>query len=190
MGIFDKPDTMSDLCRENPTLAKYDWQKIKEEYIHAPDVASRPTLDELAAKYGCAPSHLREKAGKEDWRLEAERYLETVADKRQEKRSTALSGDLAEWDTKCFKAAQAGLGLLAKRLQKKIEETTAGGESPSFSTLDDMAKALERLQKIGRAALGEKDNAGLTLKIDYSQLSDEQLGRIAAGDDPRDVVTK
>jgi hypothetical protein len=177
VGTFEQNRHRVGFTPENPTLAKYDWQKIKEEYIHAADAASRPTLEELSAKYGCAPSHLREKAGREQWKVEAERYLETVADKRQEQRSTALAGDLAEWDGKCFKAAQAGLGLLSIRLQQKIAEMKVTKESPSFSTLDDMAKALERLQKIGRAALGDKD-AGITLKIDYSQLSTDQLERI------------
>jgi hypothetical protein len=179
-----RSDTVSDLT----DMAKYDWQKIKEEYIHAADATSRPTLEELAAKYGCAPSHLREKAGKEQWKIEAERYLETVADKRQEQKSTALASDLAEWDAKCYNAAKAGIMLLSSKLQGTIDAVKKGEEPPSFSTVDDMAKALGRLHKIGQIALGEKEDAIVTLKIDYARLTDEQLERIAAGENPRDVI--
>ncbi|MBW4514532.1 MAG: hypothetical protein KME11_04845 [Timaviella obliquedivisa GSE-PSE-MK23-08B] len=156
MGIFRQDPTR---CRFWNSLAKYNWQKIKEEYIHAPDEASRPTLEQLAETHGCAPSYLREKAASENWKVEAERYLQTVSNKRQEQKSTALAGDLAEWDARCYNAAKAGLILLSSRLQGQIEDARKGNGSDeekaiSYQTLDDMAKALERLQKIGRTALG------------------------------------
>lgn len=185
-------------------MAKYDWQAIKEEYVLAPDEASRPTLDELAAKHGCSPSYLRERAGpkQENWKMEADRYLQTVQSKRQDQKSTALAGSLAEWDTQCFKVAQAGLMLIFSRLKELHEEVRdyeeesrqpprADEESPrrhpvNFKALDEMSRSLERLQKVGKAALGEEEK--LNIKIDYNNLSDEQLHRLAAGEDPRHVL--
>lgn len=168
-------------------MAKHNWEAIKEEYTHAPDEKTRPTLEELAEKHGCSASYLREKSSRERWKVEAERYLQTVSDKRQEKKSTALAGDLADWDLKCFNAAQAGLSQIFAGL-KEAHELVQQGEQPlSFKQLDEMSKALERLQKIGKTALGE-DETKINFKIDYGTLTDEQLQRLAAGEDPRNVV--
>lgn len=156
--------------------------------MYAPSDAERPTLESLAAKYNCPPTYLRTKASEEDWRIEAERYLQTVEQKRQNKKSEVLAGDLAEWDVKVFKAAQAGMALLYSRLKFINDATNRGEDPPGFRSTDDMARALERLHKIGRAALGEVDTANINIKIDYSKLTTEQLERIAAGDDPRDVL--
>lgn len=168
---------------------KYDWEQIKNDYVQAPTEADRPTLDELAARYGCAAPYLREKASKEGWRVQSERYLETVAQKRQEQKSEALAGDLAEWDVKCFNAAQAGMAHIYARMQAAHEDMKKGEPPLSFRSIEDMARSLERLQKIGRIALGEKDDSKLSIKIDYSKLTDDQLERIAAGENPRDVIS-
>lgn len=173
---------------------KHDWQIIKNDYVQAPDEATRPTLEQLAAKYQCSPSYLREKAGREKWKIEAERYLQTVNDKRQDVKSTALAGELASWDANCFKLAQGGMSLIFTQLKiahefaKRVDQgqTELADELPSFKQLGELAAALERFQKVGKAALGEEDK--LNIKIDYNNLSDEQLQRLAAGEDPRHVV--
>lgn len=169
-------------------MAKHNWQIIKEEYVQAPDDKSRPTLEELSAKYKCSSSYLREKASKENWKLEAERYIQTVASKRQEQKSTALAGELADWDAKCFNAAQAGLSQIYAHMKAAHEQVQRDGEPLSLHQLDLMSKALERIQRIGKTAMGEQEETRINLKVDYSKLSDEQLQRIAAGEDPRDVL--
>lgn len=165
---------------------KHDWQVIKNDYVQAPDEASRPTLEQLAAKYGCSASYLREKAAADRWKVEAERYLQTVNDKRQEQKSTALAGSLAEWDANCFKLAQGGLELVFAHLKAAHDAAKRGEDLISLKQMDEMSKALERFQKIGKTALGEEDK--LNIKIDYNNLSDEQLHRLAAGEDPRHVL--
>lgn len=169
-------------------VAKHNWQVIHDEYVYAPDEASRPTYEELAAKYKCSPSYLREKASTEKWKLEAERYLETVAEKRKDNKSTALAGDLAEWDTQCFQLAKGGLNLIYQQINEAIEGAKKGNDPLSPKQLDELGKALQRFQQIGKTALGEKEETKLNVKIDYSNLSDEQLERLAAGEDPRNVL--
>lgn len=173
---------------------KHDWQVIKDDYVQAPDEASRPTLEQLAAQYGCSPSYLREKAGREKWKLEAERYLQTVNNKRQEQKSTALAGDLAEWDANCFKMAQGGMSVIftklkiAHELARRVEQgqTDQADDLPTFKQLGELASALERFQKVGKTAMGEEDK--LNIKIDFDNLSDEQLHRLSNGEDPRHVI--
>ncbi|MBD2068097.1 hypothetical protein H6F93_11270 [Leptolyngbya sp. FACHB-671] len=169
-------------------MAKHNWQVIKDEYVQAPDEKSRPTLEQLAAKYTCSPSYLREKAAKEHWKVEAERFVQTVSDKRQEHKSTALAGDLAAWDAQCYELAKGGLNLVFVQIKEATEGVAKGNDLPSPKQLDELAKALERLQKIGKTALGEKEETKLNVKIDYSNLSDEQLERLAAGENPRNVL--
>ena len=174
---------------------KYDWQSAKKEYVEAPSEGARPTLEELAEGLGCNASYLRDRASQEGWKVEADRYLQTVADKRKAEKSTALAGELANWDAQCYKAAQAGLALIFSNLRKlhddvKAFEAGQSGDSRhpvNFKSMDEMTRALERLQKIGKGALGEEEQA-IKLNIDFGSLSVQQLARLAAGEDPRYVV--
>ncbi|MBD1995246.1 hypothetical protein H6G00_01200 [Leptolyngbya sp. FACHB-541] len=169
-------------------MAKHNWQVIKDEYVQAPDEKSRPTLEQLSAKYKCSPSYLQEKVAKENWKIEAERFVQMVSDKRQEHKLTALAGDLAGWDTQCFNLAKGGLNLIFQQINEAIEGTRRSGDPLSSKQLDELGKALQRFQQIGRTALGEKEETHLNVKIDYSNLSDEQLQRLAAGENPCHVV--
>lgn len=161
-------------------MPKYNWQAIEEEYTNAPSEEQRPTLEALAAKHGCSPSYIREKAAAEHWKTKANMFLETVGRKRQDQKSTALAGELATWDSECYEAAQLMLDALQTRL-----EIASQGDGLSMGQLDDASKSLERIHKIGKAALGEEEK--IKVSVDFNNLSDEQLARIAAGEDPRDV---
>lgn len=166
-------------------VAKYDWTAIKKEYVEAPDERSRPTLEELAARIKCSASYLRQKAAQENWRVEAERFLQTVATKRQEKKSDSLAGELAQWDAHCYGLAQASLKLVYERLKYATE----GSEPMTLDGLDKLTRALERIQKIGKQALGEEEDTSLKINIDFNNLTDEQLKRIQSGEDPRSVIS-
>lgn len=167
-------------------MAKHDWATIKREYVEAPDERSRPRLEQLAVKFQCSASYLREKAAKENWRMEAERFLQTVATKRQEMKSESLAGELAQWDSHCYGLAQAALKLVYARLKAATENPA--DERYTLDGLDKLTKSLDRIQRIGKTALGEEDTSSLKIKIDYGNLTDEQLQRLAAGEDPRSVI--
>lgn len=176
-------------------MSKYNWQEIKECYTQAPSEAARPTLEELAARYGCSPSHLREKAAKENWKVEAERFLQGVAGKRQHIAATSLAGALAEFDAKCLQLAQTGLDLIAARFSRAEDisdrynrgDDEAAQQMISPKQVGELAQALERFQKIGKSCMGEDEK--LNINLDYSSLTQEQLERLASGEDPRHVVS-
>jgi len=167
-------------------MAKHNWVAIKKEYVEAADERSRPTLEQLSAKFQCSASYLREKAAKENWKVEAERFLQTVATKRQEMKSDSLAGELALWDSHCYGLAQAALKLVYERLKSAAE----GYDRETFTLdgLDKLTKSLERIQKIGKTALGETESSTMNVNIDFNNLTVEQLRRLAAGEDPRNVV--
>lgn len=163
-------------------VAKYDWEKIRDEYVCASDSLFRPTLDELAAKYRCSPSYLREVAAEQGWTQQASDFSNDVESKRREQRSSELAGELAQFDSACYRVARGGLQKIFEKLQAAI----ALGEPICARDLESLSKALEKFQKVGKTALGE--DATFNLKVDYSGLSDEQLQRLAEGEDPHRVI--
>lgn len=166
---------------------RYNWSQIKADYVEAPDEASRPTLEELAAKYGCNAGYLRKKAADGNWLVQAERFLAATEDRRKEQKSTAIAGTLAQWDANCYTVAQGGMKQVFAHLKIGHEKLEAGQDPLSIRTLNELSMALERFQRIGHRALGDNEER-VKLKIDFAKLSDEQLERIAAGENPRNVL--
>lgn len=92
----------------------------------------------------------------------------------------AIANTVSEWDSRCYHIASLGLDQVLQHLERTVQNPLP------IETIYKLAIAVERLQKIGRTALGQGEN--INLKIDYSKLSDEQLIRLANGEDPRNVV--
>ena len=69
-------------------MAKYDWSKIKAEYIHQ-DI----TLEELAKKYNRSFSTLMKRSAKEKWNEERKIYSRKLEEKKQEKMSDILASE-------------------------------------------------------------------------------------------------
>lgn len=133
---------------------KYPWAQIKAEYVEAVDEASRPSLDELARKYGCHPDYLRTKAGRERWSEQAHIFITKTSQKRQEQKSTALASEQAQWDMECFNVARTALSQIIDHFKK----SSAKGEPVKASDLDALTRTLERVQKIGKTSLGDEVN--------------------------------
>lgn len=161
---------------------KYDWDKIRDEYVCASDSLFRPTLDELAAKYRCSPSYLREIAAEQGWTQQAADFSNAVESKRREQRSSELAGELAQFDSACYRIARLGL----EQIYSKVQTAILSDQHICARDLESLAKAIEKFQKVGKTALGE--DATFNLKVDYSGLSDEQLQRLAEGEDPHRVI--
>lgn len=166
---------------KKPAAKKHDWTAIRAEYVEAPSEAVRPTLEELAAKHGCSPSYLREKASPsgENWKLLADQYLASVGTKRQEVKSTELAGELAKWDENCFKAAKAMLG----QVYNHIQVVSSSGKPIGIKELDSLTRSLERIHSLGRSALPpepEFDPAKETAAAvsEYSKLSAAELAQL------------
>lgn len=69
------------LKRKTKNIMKYDWQKIKAEYVE-----SQITLEELSKKYGCSFGYIQQKAASDKWQDERKKYLRRIEDKTQKKK--------------------------------------------------------------------------------------------------------
>lgn len=131
---------------------KTDWEAIRKEYVEAPTKVERPTLEALAETHGCSASYLREKASAEKWKEAAENFLSQVQTTKQAVKVVAIATDHAQWDADCFKAAKGMLTMVYGHLRKAGEQN----KTIDIKQLDELAKTLERVHKLGRMALGEE----------------------------------
>lgn len=157
-----------------PKKQPHDWQAIEKEYVEATSEASRPSLEDLAAKYGCSPSYLREKASNGKWKEKADQFLKQISQVRREKKAVKLGTDQASWDTECLGVAQS---LLAE-LQHQAAVMALDAKD-----IDALTRSLERIHNLGRAILEtQAQTASNTAEIasanEYSQMSIEQLTRL------------
>ena len=135
---------------------KYDWAAIKAEYVEAPTEAARPTLEELAKKYGCPPDYMRYKAAKDRWTEEAHIFLTKIALGRTRNleapdgKINHLAAEQAKFDADCLKLGRAALGIIANEL------VSIKGE-PDHRRLASVVRSLEIVQRVGRSALGEDE---------------------------------
>lgn len=159
-------------------MANYDWDAIRREYVEAPSEQNRPSLNALADKHGCGRSTLKVRAKKEDWEGQAKDFLKDVNREkqqiRQERRKVrvdAVAMDQASWDEQCYTVAQLAL--------ERIQEHLNGSEDLTLKNLDDLAKALEKIHKLGKAAIGEAQPEISTIdSTQYEQMEAEDLARL------------
>ena len=132
--------------------AKFPWDKIKREYIEAPDEASRPTLESLAAKYGCNPAYLRSRASKERWLDQANIFLTKTQQKRQERKSTHLASEQAQFDIECLQLNRALISQIVLNLKRSQE----AGSVLKPVDIQVLVRSLKDAQQIGKLALGDE----------------------------------
>lgn len=151
-------------------MPKYDWEKIKTEYVES---ATAVTLEVLSAKYNCSLSSMRKRSAAENWQQKRNLYIQKVELKRQDKKSTILATEQSTWDNDCFEAATAALSQIMAHFNRELE----------ISDIDPLTRSLERVQKIGKSSLGDSDaETKLTVDVkaieDYSQLPPEELSKL------------
>jgi hypothetical protein len=133
-------------------MAKYDWTKIKAEYVEVVSESQRPTLESLAKKYGCNPDYLRAKASKDNWLEESNNFLTLTSQKRQVKKSDLLAEAQveiqSEFDTECLRLAKVGLSYVAREMEE-LQNT------PDNRRFISVMKGLEMSQKVGKSAIGD-----------------------------------
>ena len=150
-------------------VPKYDWEKIKTEYVES---VTAVTLEVLSAKYNCSLSSMRKRSAAENWQQKRNLYIQKVELKRQDKKSTILATEQATWDNDCFEAAGLALSQIMAHLNRELE----------ISDIDPLTRSLERVQKIGRTSLGEADaeskvSVDLRAIADYSSMTTEELAQ-------------
>lgn len=164
--------------------SKHDWQAIESEYVEANSEATRPTLDELADKYGVSPSHLREQASKGKWKEKAEQYLKSIAQTRKSIKVERTATEQVNWDDRCMSLADLALEHLQNQLQDALYN-----DGLSTRELSDLVKSLEQLHKLGRSIQGEQVEEAIdqAAVAEYSQMNAIDLAtlyqkRIKGGD--------
>ncbi|AFY73552.1 hypothetical protein Syn7502_01484 [Synechococcus sp. PCC 7502] len=129
-------------------MAKYDWTKIKAEYVEVVSESERPTLDALAKKYGCNPDYLRAKASKDNWLEDSNKFLTLTSQKRRVKKSDLMAEAQSQFDTECLRLAKAGLSYVAREMEDLQN-------NPDNRRFISVMKVLEMSQKVGKTAIGD-----------------------------------
>ncbi len=136
-------------------------QKVREEFVHGflKDDGERayPSLASLATRHSVSQSALYDKAKKDDWQGQKNKYHAELQEKLDAERMRKMVEESSRLDDSCIQIAQAMLGSVGRKLQRSIEQERA---DPEFAGLDPshlshLAQVTANAQKIGKLALGE-----------------------------------
>jgi hypothetical protein len=134
------------------------WDDIKNTYIcgvlEGMEVKFLTNV-ELGEMYGIAASTVGKRASKEGWATERKLYLENLALRKREKRSEQLAEEAANMDARILQCVKAGLTHLEKHFTIGKTNYYNTKQPLSLTSLENLAKSLEKYQKIGRLTLGE-----------------------------------
>lgn len=137
--------------------AKHDWVEARRMYVESVTGEKQVTLDDVAAHMGVSAARVRERAGREDWTGERNKFRTKVEQARTDKQARDVGKEQAKWDSDVLKVARAQLGMVVKR----INELTAAPDDPKkklppVDTRDmlRLTQALNTVHAIGRKALG------------------------------------
>ena len=134
------------------TIQKYDWQRIRIEYVQGRENGSSlewPTLEQLAVEYAIAPNTVRSRAARERWTERRNDFATILQQKVREKILEQLAEKASQLDLQAFSVARATLALLAKEL---IESTQDG--SLSLADRERLLRMCDVAHRMGRRALG------------------------------------
>lgn len=140
---------------------KYDWPAIRAAYVEGTEIdgafTHTPTLEQIAAKFGPNPANLRVRASTEQWTTQRNIFTSKVDQSRREQRATILASRGAEFDTRFLEISEKMLGMAENEVEEKIKQIrrdkSLGATVPSM--LRELANSLEKVQKMGRLALGD-----------------------------------
>ena len=138
---------------------RYDWSKVKAEYVEGTrdDQGNIvwPTLEQLAQRYSLSFSTVQKRAARERWAEERKIFGRKVEEARREKKSEALASEAAQFDAEVLRIARAAITQVTAHLALAAKVYRETGEPMDAAELDRLSRALERLQRAGRLALGE-----------------------------------
>jgi hypothetical protein len=135
------------------TKPKYEWEKISREYIEAPSDDLRPSLEDLAKKYGVKFGYIQQKCAKDKWVEQSKMFLRRVSEEAQSQKISSLASEQTKFD--------ADILIVARGLRRQI----TGHLSRSINTdtlidpkdIGSLTNSLATIQKIGRTSL-DMDN--------------------------------
>jgi len=151
---------------------RHDWDLVKQQYVEGimdgDGNIMFPTLQTLSDMHNISESTIRKRSAADDWATEKNIFRATLERKRMESKTDILAGKSSEFDAQIFRLADIGVNHLKihfinanNRLKRSEAEASARGEEDAelqamaLSQMENLSRALERLQRIGRLALGE-----------------------------------
>jgi hypothetical protein len=168
-------------------VARYDWDYFRHKYVTGDDAV---TLEHLSKQPNAPSLHrLKIKSSEQSWaeqrktfRNQAATIATAGATGQEAIRQTQQLVDAAEMIARHVKLARALQSIATEALQKKM--ITA-----AELTARDVLAWLNQGVQMERLALDlATSRVEVEAKIDFSKLTDEQLERIAAGEDISKVV--
>lgn len=136
-------------------------QKAREEFVHGylDENGERvfPSLASLASRHSVSQSAIYEKAKRDDWQGQKNRYQSELQARVDQDRMTRMVEDARRLDESCIQISQAMLGSVGRKLQKSIEQERMDPEYIGIdaSTLNQLSVVTANAQKIGKLALGQ-----------------------------------
>lgn len=139
---------------------KRNWDLVKAEYVEGiQDKEGKitfPTLEDLAKKHKCSFSYIQKVAAAGEWTEARQIYRRKLEDARQAKKTEILASAAAQFDADVLKVVKMELVQVQAHLVQAMRELQRDKNSTMDpETLERMTRALYRIQKVGRLALGE-----------------------------------
>lgn len=153
---------------------RYDWDKIRTEYIQGyfvPDPTRQggryhkyPTLQELCDKYGCSFQTIKARSSTEYWTKRKEAFAARISDKVLQNQISTFLSESAQFDAmtldKLHKMHKL-LDVYFKKYDHYYDEDaldfvlTEEDEVPSLTELKQATEILDRCQSLVRRTVGE-----------------------------------
>jgi len=164
---------------------KYPWAEILSEYVTGyviPDprtgakIHIYPTLDDLASKYGCSPTYLKSKSGKESWSKRREFFQLKLQEQTAANRFHSVLSESASSDARTLLAIDKLYALVeayfeqyenmemcddGKYRLKNVgysEDPDAGVKEIKVQDLKGLVEVLDKAQALVRRTVGEPIN--------------------------------
>ncbi|MCC5640359.1 hypothetical protein LC593_31905 [Nostoc sp. CHAB 5844] len=165
--------------------SKHDWDYWRYKYVSGDEAVTLEVLSRSPNAPGLRA--LKTRSTQESWveqrkafRHQAIAKVTESATAQQALHQTQQLVDAAEAIARHIKLAKALQSLAASRIKNL---------SPTELSVKDLLQFIKEGTNIERLAIGlSTERTEVDVKIDFSALSDEQLERLAKGEDPRSVL--
>ena len=139
------------------TMAKYEWERIRIEYVQGRENGSGlewPTLEQLAQENSIPPGTIRKRSSREGWAQERHIFVTLLEQKTREKALEQLAEKAAQLDVQAVNVARAMFATAARRLHQSIE-----GDAMTLADQERLLRMCDLAHKMGRRALGIGDRS-------------------------------
>jgi hypothetical protein len=128
---------------------KHDWNKISKEYIEAPSDDLRPSLPDLAKKYGIGIKYLESKCAKDKWVEQSKMFLRRVSEEAQSRKISSLASEQTKFDADILIVARG----LRRQITGHLTRSLNTNELIEPKDIGSLTNSLATIQKIGRTSL-------------------------------------